>query len=448
MSSKRSSRPLPVLLTKCTATSTHGVEAALALAEASEAHAAERAENLHTILETMADGVIVYDRRCYLLQINRAYRELLALDHAPAGYESLPARERLRLLDMRDATTGAPLPFDKSPAGRALKGGEVVTGQRADVRLRAFDGRELEVTISAAPLRDREGHVVGAVCVLHDQTERNRLAREREAARADELAAREAGRRLEEFLAIAAHDLRAPLGAVVGFLDLAERQTERLAAMVQEAHPELVPRADAVGARLHDAAEGAERLTRLLALLFDTAALRAGKLELHRAPLDLVALVRAQVAGLRIAAPERTIRLHLPASGEHIVVEADADRIGQVVANYLTNALKYSPPDRPVEVRVAAHGGRARVIVCDQGPGIPTEEQARVWELFHRAPGATAHGTTPGGTPRKTPGGVHTGSLGLGLHICKAIIRAHGGQVGVKSTLGEGSTFWFTLPLA
>jgi PAS domain S-box-containing protein len=424
MSSKRSSRPLPVLLTKCTATSTHGVEAALALAEASEAQAAERAENLHTILETMADGVIVYDRRCYPLQINRAYRELLALDHAPAGYESLPARERLRLLDMRDATTGAPLPFDKSPAGRALKGGEVVTGQRADVCLRAFDGRELEVTISAAPLRDREGHVVGAVCVLHDQTERNRLAREREAARADELAAREAGRRLEAFLAIAAHDLRAPLGAVVGFLDLAERQTERLAAVVQEAHPELAPRADAVGARL-------------LALLFDTAALRAGKLELHRAPLDLVALVRAQVAGLRIAAPERTIRLHLPASGEHIVVEADADRIGQVVANYLTNALKYSPPDRPVEVRVAAHGGRARVIVCDQGPGIPTEEQARVWELFHRAPGAIAHGTTPGGTPRSTPGGVHTGSLGLGLHICKAIIRAHGGQVGVKSTLGE-----------
>ena len=193
MSSKRSSLPLPVLLTKCTATSTHGVEAALALAEASEAsetHAAERAENLHTILETMADGVIVYDQRCHPLQINRAYRDLLALDHAPAEYESLPARERLRLLDMRNATTGAPLPFDKSPAGRALKGGEVVTGQRADVRLRAFDGRELEVTISAAPLRDQEGHIVGAVCVLHDQTERNRLAREREAARADELAAR------------------------------------------------------------------------------------------------------------------------------------------------------------------------------------------------------------------------------------------------------------------
>src|SRR5258706_15122831 len=132
--------------------------------------------------------------------------------------------------------------FDKSPAGRALKGGEVVTGQRADVRLRAFDGRELEVTISAAPLRDREGHVVGAVCVLHDQTERNRLAREREAARADELAAREAGRRLEQFLATAAHDLRTPLTATIGYLDLAQRQAERLAAAVRQACPDLAPR--------------------------------------------------------------------------------------------------------------------------------------------------------------------------------------------------------------
>jgi len=95
--------------------------------------------------------------------------------------------------------------------------------------------------------------------------------------------------------------------------------------VVQEAHPELAPRADAVGARLHDAAEGAERLTRLLALLFDTAALRAGKLELHRAPLDLVAQVRAQVAGLRIAAPERTIRLHLPASGRGSIAGVSLD---------------------------------------------------------------------------------------------------------------------------
>src|SRR5258706_10990938 len=253
--------------------------------------------------------------------------------------------------------------------------------------------------------------------------ERERLLRERTQAQAIELALRRTQVHMEAFLATAAHDLRAPLTAVVGFLDLAQRQTERLAAVVQEAHPELAPRADAVGARLHDAAEGAERLTRLLALLFDTAALRAGKLELHRAPLDLVALVRAQVEALRVAAPARIIRVHPPvAASESIVVEADADRIGQVVTNYVTNSLKYSPPAQPVDVGVelstevsagvpvALGGGWARVTVRDRGPGIPKEERGRVWEPFHPAPGAAGQGKTHSGTPGPGQGG----SLGLG----------------------------------
>src|SRR5258707_11795024 len=118
---------------------------------------------------------------------------------------------------------------------------------------------------------------------------------------------------MEASLATAAHDLRTPLTAVVGFLGLAQRQTERLASAVQEAHPELLPRVEAVGDRLDDADEGAERLTRLLTLLFDTAAIRAGKLELHRASCDLAALVREQVEAQRVAAPDRTVRLHVPA---------------------------------------------------------------------------------------------------------------------------------------
>ncbi len=191
--------------------------------------------------------------------------------------------------------------------------------------------------------------------------------------------------------------------------------------------------------RLEHADQSTARLSRLLTLLFDTAAIRTGKLELHRAPCDLAALVREQVAGLRVAAPDRTIRLHAPAGGAPIpalLVEADADRIGEVVTNYVTNALKYSPPDRPVDVVVAARGGRARVAVCDRGPGLPKAERARVWELFHRAPGVAPQSGTPGG------------SLGLGLYISKAIVEAHGGRVGVTSAVGEGCTFWFTLSLS
>jgi signal transduction histidine kinase len=257
------------------------------------------------------------------------------------------------------------------------------------------------------------------------------------AARASELAAREGSRRLEAFLATGAHDLRTPLTALVGYLDLADRQITRLAAAVQDACAMLSPRVEVVRAAVEEADQGATRLTRLLTLLFDTAAIRAGKLELHRAPCDLTALVHEQVASLSVAVPDRTIHLHESQGNEQsIMVDADADRICQVVTNYITNALKYSPPDRPVEVTVMATGNRARVTVCDQGQGIVQEELSHVWELFHRASGVKVQSKSP------------QSSLGLGLYVCKALITAHGGRVGVKSAVGKGSTFWFTLPLA
>jgi PAS domain S-box-containing protein len=414
-------------------------EAALAQAQASEAQAAARAERLHTILETIADGVAVVDTEGRVELQNRAFRELHALEREPARFDALPGRERVRLVHVRDAATGAPLPFERTALGRVLRG-EVGTGPGEDIRMQAFDGRERELNARAAPLREREpdGPIAGAVLVLRDLTERNRLARERETARADELAAREASRRMEAFLAAATHDLRTPLTGVVGYIDLAERQIERLAATAQGERPELLRQVAAVRQRLEDADQGAERLTRLLTLLFDTAAIHADRLELRRGPCDLAALVREQLEALRVAALDRTIRLHVPEGNEPIPIEADADRIGQAVANYVTNALKYSPPDRPVDVSVEVRRGRARVAVRDAGPGIQKAERAQLWEQFHRASGvATA-----------TQGGTYRGSLGLGLYICKTIVEAHGGRVGVQSTVGKGSTFWFILPLS
>jgi signal transduction histidine kinase/putative methionine-R-sulfoxide reductase with GAF domain len=419
-------------------------ETALSRAVVSETQATERAERLHTILETMNDGVAVYDTEGRPVQMNRAYREQLALDRAPVGYNALPILDRARFLHICDAAKGAPLPFEQTPLGRALRG-EVVTGSVEDLLLRALDGRELEVIVSAAPLREQkpDGRLMGAVLLVRDITQRKQLEREREAAHADELAAREASQRLETFLATAAHDLRAPLGTTVGYLDLAQRKTDRLAQAVPEGNSELAGQVAAVRARLDEADHSAARLSRLLNVLFDTAAIRAGKLELHRAPCDLQALVREQVEAVRVAAPDRTIQLWSPAEGAGggpILLEADADRIAEAVTNFLTNALKYSLPDRPVDISVEVRRGCARVAVRDQGPGIPKEERARVWELFYRAPGPVAQATT------SSP--VQGSSLGLGLYTCKAIVEAHGGRVGVKSAVGRGSTFWFTLPLS
>ncbi len=144
-------------------------EAALARALVSETEATGRAQRLQTILETMADGVAVYDAQGRPVQMNRAYRELYALERAPAGFESLSALDRARLLHLRDAVTGAPLPLERVPIARALRG-ELVTGPEADLLLRTFDGRELEVNASAVPMREPDGRIVGTMSVLRDRS--------------------------------------------------------------------------------------------------------------------------------------------------------------------------------------------------------------------------------------------------------------------------------------
>jgi len=202
--------------------------------------------------------------------------------------------------------------------------------------------------------------------------------------------------------------------------------------------PDLAKQVGAARRCLDETSQSVDRLARLVALLFDTSLVHAGKLELHCVPCDLAVLVRESLEALRLAHPQRTIDLQIVAAGP-VPVVADADRIGQVVTNYLTNALKYSSEDQAVAVRVAVMGAAAvRVAVTDHGPGLPPREHDRIWQAFYRAAGVRVQSSGSGS-------GL---GLGLGLHICKTLVEAHGGQVGVESAVGKGSTFSFTLPLA
>jgi signal transduction histidine kinase len=185
---------------------------------------------------------------------------------------------------------------------------------------------------------------------------------------------------------------------------------------------------------LERAERQANTQNRLIRDLLDSSRIQSGRLDLQQEQVDLVAMVRETIEDLQSTAPARTIQLVVP-EGESIPVCTDVERINQVINNYVTNALKYGPEDRPIEVRLEKQGNMALFSVRDQGPGLSPIEQEHIWERFYQVKDI------------KRQRGFSVG-MGLGLYICRAIIEQQKGHVGVESTKGEGSTFWFTLPIA
>jgi signal transduction histidine kinase len=234
----------------------------------------------------------------------------------------------------------------------------------------------------------------------------------------------ETTRRMEEFLGLATHELRTPLTSLKGNIGLLMRRVHA------ESSDGLSPQEQDLLQRSH---RQVLRLERLIADLVDVTALEQGHLSLNLAPCDLGTVVQDTVEDVRQRHPTRTLR-YITAKVP-LPVRADRVRVGQVVTNYLTNALTYSPATQPVTIEIALEGKVVRVKVLDQGPGIALEEQLHLWERFYRVPGQSHRSGSQMG-------------LGLGLYLCKTLIEQQGGQVGVESIPGQGATFWFTLPLA
>ncbi len=275
--------------------------------------------------------------------------------------------------------------------------------------------------------------------------ERERLLHERAEAHAQALALTEANRRMDEFLSIASHELRTPLTTIKANVQIAERRLARLrdtgvtgwssgaddASQERSLDQALEPLARLLGS----AVSASERQERLVQDLLDVSRIAAGKLDFRMEEIDLALLVREVVAEQRLTARGRSISVTAPR--KPVRIYADADRIRQALTNYITNALKYSLPDMPVSVALRRMGDRRtselRVEVQDAGPGLTAEQQRHLFERFYRAPGID----------------VQSGSgvgLGLGLYIARTIVEQHSGRVGVESVIGQGSTFWFTLP--
>jgi PAS domain S-box-containing protein len=223
----------------------------------------------------------------------------------------------------------------------------------------------------------------------------------------------------DQFLSIAAHELKTPLTTLLGNAQLMLRRAQRDSTL-----PERELR------QLRVINEQSSRLHRMVLALLDISRLESGQLSIERAPLDFVALTRRVVEEIRSASDGRAIEIVGPA--EPLLVAGDELRLEQVLQNLIQNALKYSPDGQPVVVHVEQRSEHAAVAVTDHGIGIPTTALPRLFGRFYRAPNAESQ---------------QIGGMGVGLYVVKEIITLHNGEIAVESVEGQGSTFTIALPL-
>ena len=291
-----------------------------------------------------------------------------------------------------------------------------------EYRFLAKDGRVVWLQDSYTVVRDDAGRPWYTQGYALDITARKQAEQDREALLAqaqlqnDRL--RELDRMKDEFVALVSHELRTPLTSIRGYLELLLEESEDL----DDAHRDWLAVID----------RNSDRLLALVEDLLLKAQVSAGKVALTLSAIDLAGVVEQTVkAGAPVAAARG---IELTAETEELPpVAADPVRIGQVLDNLVSNALKFTPSGGSVHVRAVVRGRRARIEVCDTGVGIAQEEQAHLFERFFRTERAQTD-AVPG--------------VGLGLSIAKAIVEAHGGSIACESEAGRGSTFAIELPLA
>ncbi|GAB4216505.1 MAG: hypothetical protein OHK0022_57690 [Roseiflexaceae bacterium] len=279
------------------------------------------------------------------------------------------------------------------------------------------------------PLRGRE-RVLGVLALLsagpHYDEEDLHLAGDlaRRAAMALDNArlyreTQEAVRARDQFLSIAAHELKTPLTSLKGYVDLMVRRMDR-----RNSGDERERRA------LRVIGDQAQRLNRMITSLLDLTRIENGQLSIERAPLDLSALAQRLVEEIRPTTDRHT--LHLEGAEAPLWIKGDELRLEQVLQNLIQNAIKYSPQGGNVGVWLERRGDQALLRVSDQGVGIPADALPLLFRRFYRAPNVER---------------LQISGVGVGLFVVREIIALHGGTIEVESVEGSGSTFCVTLPL-
>ncbi len=345
------------------------------------------------VLNSVADGVYVTDLNLNITMWNPAAERITGI-HA----SEIVGKPCADFLHHKDEQGNVICRTPRCPLESAMSSGVPVGPVR--VTFQAADGRVTYFSVSAAPMTDEEGNVTGMVEVFRDisgEAEVDRLK--------------------SQLLSAVSHELRTPLASIKGYSTMLLDYDRRL-------------RRDEKREYLESIDNATDRLTELIDHLLDMSRLEAGLFRLDIAPTRIANLLHDATAEAELRSPEHRVRAELKRELPTLMV--DGRRIRQVLDNLLDNATKYSQKGTEIVVGTEAKAQELEISVSDQGIGIPATEIDKVFDRMYRIEQRLS----------QDPGGV-----GLGLALCKALVEAHGGRIWVESTVGKGSTFYFTLPI-
>lgn len=348
-------------------------------------------ERLTRILETMAEGVVIVDLSGNLTYANPMAHKILSID----VFESLTniyGNEKWHNLKV----DGSRLENKDHPISLMIEKGKEVYDH--EIAIQPLNSDRFYISFNAAPLRDQKGTLIGGVGTFMDVTNRRKISQQK-----------------DEFISVASHELKTPLTSLKASMQILTRLIQ--SNNTSEKIPEFIEKAN-------------KNLSKILYLtedLMNVSKIQHGQLPLNKTKFDLTKLVSDCCSHVKADDSFNFIM----EGDKKVEIFADFQRIDQVVVNLINNAIKYAPLSKTIKLGVSRQNGIAKVSVQDFGIGISPEKLPHLFDRYYRV----------------DPSGIQFSGLGLGLYISSEIIDRHGGKIGVNSVEGQGSTFWFTLPV-
>lgn len=350
-----------------------------------------------SLIESNIDAIITTDPSGIITDVNKQMEELTGCT--------------------RDELIGAPIKNNFTDPDRAEAGIMLVLREKKvsnyELTARNRDGKQTVVSLNATTFYDRNRKLQGVFAAARDITERKRLDAELESAK---FLAEKANLAKSEFLSSMSHELRSPLNAILGFAQLMESDSPPPTPSQKESIAQIL--------------KAGWHLLKLINEILDLAKVESGQVPMSKEPVLLADVILECRDMTEIQAQRHGIHMNFPPSDIPYFVTADRTRLKQVILNLLSNAIKYNKKQGSVDLNcIESSPGRIRVSIRDTGAGLPPEQMAQLFQAFNRL------GQEAGGEE----------GTGIGLVVAKRLVELMGGVIGVESTVGAGSVFWFDL---